>query len=149
MENLKQTIKMKNFSFKDNDAFDLFKKLTQRKDIEQHIMEQLFERFEIPFDDCFGHSIQTILDDEKIDPLEFVQQAFPTLKDHSELVQILPSVIFFGTGENPCPECGCELDVEHDGSGSHSWTNINCTFCDYGDTDEPNWDSMPGGHDDY
>ena len=30
-----------------------------------------------------------------------------------------------------------------------TWNKMKCTECNYEESDEPDWDSEPGGHDDY
>lgn len=57
-------------------------------------------------------------------------------------------VMAFGA-DDPCPECGCELDREDDFGDGHEWQDIKCTngYCTYEWSTEPDWDSLPGGAD--
>lgn len=50
-----------------------------------------------------------------------------------------------------CPECGCEIEIEEDSHGKHQWENKKCINkeCGYSEINEPDWDSLPGGHDYY
>lgn len=63
--------------------------------------------------------------------------------------------LYFKHVNDECPQCGHELEVEYDSGHangkSYEWENKTCSNsnCDYGDTGEPDWDCMPGGHDYY
>lgn len=63
--------------------------------------------------------------------------------------------LFFKHINDECPLCGHEINVEHDSGHangkSYEWENKDCSNgnCDYGETGEPDWDIMPGGHDYY
>ena len=49
-----------------------------------------------------------------------------------------------------CPKCGEEMEITDSGTYRHiDWDNAKCTSCGYEDINEPDWDSMAGGHDDY
>jgi hypothetical protein len=49
-----------------------------------------------------------------------------------------------------CPQCDIEMEVVDSGSyKGHTWYDYQCPFCDYCYSEEPDWDSMSGGHDDY
>ena len=45
-----------------------------------------------------------------------------------------------------CPQCGCELEQEEQGQGRFVWMDTECSNCDYASSDEPDWDTMPGGY---
>jgi len=73
----------------------------------------------------------------------------PTNKN-IEKINFLDGVLLWGTAmEHGCEKCGCECDVEHDGTDGISWKNVNCTNpeCDWSDSREPDWDGLPGGYD--
>lgn len=49
-----------------------------------------------------------------------------------------------------CPQCNIELEVVDCGVYKGKlWNEYECPECDYCFSEEPDWDSMPGGHDDY
>jgi DNA-directed RNA polymerase subunit M/transcription elongation factor TFIIS len=50
-----------------------------------------------------------------------------------------------------CPECGSsDIDIWEQGSyKGKEWTNYKCNDCDHRWGNEPDWDSMKGGHDNY
>lgn len=49
-----------------------------------------------------------------------------------------------------CTDCGCEMIVTDSGRYKRfTWTEWTCTSCGNVTTDEPDYDSEPGGHDDY
>lgn len=49
-----------------------------------------------------------------------------------------------------CPQCDVEMEMVDFGSyNGKEWYQYECPFCDYCCSDEPDWDSMSGGHDDY
>lgn len=49
-----------------------------------------------------------------------------------------------------CPECGSEMEITDSGEyRNHDWENWKCFECGETIINEPDWDSMPGGHDDY
>lgn len=49
-----------------------------------------------------------------------------------------------------CPECGDEMEITDSGTYNHvDWDNARCSACGYEENWEPDWDLMPGGHDDY
>ena len=50
---------------------------------------------------------------------------------------------YYGT----CPECGKELYAEQEGDGKHTWNEYYCPDCGLQSSDEPDWDSLKGGHD--
>lgn len=52
------------------------------------------------------------------------------------------------TEEGTCQECGSDMEI-HD-SGMYKkfrWYAYRCPVCGYETSDEPDWDSMKGGHD--
>ena len=52
--------------------------------------------------------------------------------------------------EDECTMCGGETEIIDSGSYNGSvWNHYRCTECGYEESEEPDWDSMPGGHDDY
>lgn len=65
-----------------------------------------------------------------------------------EQVEFFGSLILIGTGD--CPECGGDLETEYDGDfNGRTWEDKKCTVCDYAETNCPDFDTEPGGHDDY
>ena len=50
---------------------------------------------------------------------------------------------YYGT----CPECGKELYAEEEGDGVYVWNEYYCPDHGLISSDEPDWDSMKGGHD--
>lgn len=49
-----------------------------------------------------------------------------------------------------CPLCGGSVEVVDFGSyKGKTWYHYKCTECNYEESEEPDWDSMLGGHDDY
>lgn len=41
-----------------------------------------------------------------------------------------------------CTECGCETVTETDGAWGHTWEETKCenVYCDYSESNEPDWD---------
>ena len=52
--------------------------------------------------------------------------------------------------ERECPICGGDME-EKDSGGykGYIWNTVECIECGHIESDEPDWDSMPGGHDYY
>ena len=47
-----------------------------------------------------------------------------------------------------CPECGSDLECIDEGTYKGiDWETLQCPECEYGESDEPDWDIMPGGKD--
>ena len=49
-----------------------------------------------------------------------------------------------------CPCCGEEMEITDFGTYRNvEWDNAKCMECGHEEIFEPDWDLMPGGHDDY
>jgi hypothetical protein len=110
------------------------------------INEQLIES---SYED-YGKNLQTIIDENDWEMTDFLNVIFPDKQLNSEILELFKGVQVWGCGsEKPCPECGCEMDPFGDGIGTLQWTNWECENpnCDYRETEEPDWDVMPGGID--
>lgn len=95
-----------------------------------------------------GFSIKSIFEENAYSEEQMFNVLFPESKPNQEALQVLSDIIFWGSGcEHPCPECGCECDVEVDGVGSEIWNEYDCqnSECDYKSSDEPDWEILPGG----
>ena len=122
------------------------------KDLEEHILESMKEHLYLDnsFEDC-GKTIEDLIiefDEYSIE--DVVEILFPDETENDQLKEVLKSILFLGDGStNPCDQCGCEMEVQDESQGKYSWQNHNCEnpYCDNGSTNEPDWDSMPGGHD--
>jgi hypothetical protein len=51
--------------------------------------------------------------------------------------------------DRTCPWCGEEIEFEEMESWGYCWIEADCKFCNYSFCNEPDWDCMPGGKDDY
>ena len=114
--------------------------------INEVILSKLFELELIgdDNDDC-GLTIKEILERSEYDSWEFINSLYKSnQQSHDAMLTLL--VI---NQLNDCQECGCEVEIESDSHGKYDWENKKCTHCDYADSNEPDWDTMPGGHDYY
>jgi len=49
-----------------------------------------------------------------------------------------------------CPLCGGEMELFDSGMfKGFKWVHLKCIECKYEESDEPDYDSLPGGRDDY
>lgn len=150
MENLSN--KQMETNIKQNDSFRVLSTATgiNGHDLEERIVnklitEQLIEQHY--FD--YGKTIQEILDLNGWEMKDFVESIFPE-NNNKEIPELLKSIYIWGDGnEHPCPECGCEMDPIEDGSGACTWTDWKCENpnCDHQETNELDWDNIPGGID--
>ncbi len=63
---------------------------------------------------------------------------------HVLLTNISNLVILSTLGD--CPQCGCETTEEEQGAFDRVWVETECSNCDYRDSNEPDWDTIRGGH---
>ena len=129
------------------------------KDLESHILKTFIDNEWIinGVDDC-GWSIQYVIGVNELDTNKVIKALFPEEPFHpedsemimnTEIPELLKSIFFWGDETvDPCPDCGCEVERESDSTDGISWENVECSNCDYSTSDEPDWDSMPGGRDD-
>lgn len=119
----------------------------QGKKLESWIIEQL-EKAEIiqEREDC-GKTISELCKQAQTSPLEVAMKTFKSFG--AAEVYTFSNLTIMSDEENPCPECGCKLEVEHDGADGYEWEEHACSNsdCDYKNTTEPDWDLMPGGAD--
>lgn len=150
MENLSN--KQMETNIKQNDSFRVLSTATgiNGHDLEEMIVNKLIKEQLIEqhyFD--YGKTIQEILDLNGWEMNTFIETLFPG-NTNKEIPELLKSIYIWGEGsEHPCPECGCEMDPIEDGSGACTWTDWKCENpnCDHQETNEPDWDTMPGGID--
>jgi len=140
------------FQIKQNDSFFAVRSIITATNSE--LQKTIFESFkdaeiEIEGDDL-GLTISEILENHDIEIKDFIEYTFPKFQNNDEFYQIVPSLIIWGEGsECPCENCGSEMDVEVEGWGKHKWNVYSCTVCGENSSEEPDWDSKPGGHDFY
>jgi len=141
------------YTIKKNDAFLVLQKVVSKdsEQLEEIIIDGMIEEqliFTCDFE-VYGKSIHSICNDNGIEVPTIIQILFPG-ELNNEVPELLKSIFIWGDScENECDECGCEMESEEDSHGKHSWTNFNCSNpnCSNGWSNEPDWDSMPGGHD--
>jgi hypothetical protein len=136
-----------------NESFSVLATATGKnhQELENAIVETLVENQLIleSYED-YGKTIQEIMDENQEEIDDFIKFAFPEKEVNSEIAELLKGIYIWGNGsENPCPECGCEMEVENDGIGTVQWVDFKCENpnCNYAESGEPDWDTMPGGID--
>ena len=143
-------------TIKDNDALEavsLFMPDT-KKDIIQKIISDLTEsEFLMEPTEEVGMTIQEMVDEFGHQSLDdAINATFPIYINNQEFREVFSAILFWGDGsEHPCELCGCEMDGEEDGADGRVWTDWKCSNsnCEGAETNEPDWDCMPGGKDDY
>lgn len=140
------------YSIKQNDSFFAIRKSLETTSFEvQKSLIKAIDYFEIEIEsEYLGSALSEILENNEIEIIDFVNKNFPSLSNNNEFLQIIPSLIIWGDGsENPCDNCGSELDIEPQQSGKYKWNDYECPICHERTSNEPDWDSLPGGHDYY
>jgi hypothetical protein len=88
--------------------------------------------FEIFFDNGYNLIATTLFCLGKCDP--FLMQNFRNLT-------------VWGMHDD-CPECGFDMEfIDGEDHGKYKWHERECLNCGKRVSNEPNWDSVPGGHD--
>lgn len=136
-------------TLKRNDAFYVLGTILQMSEglLERTILNKLIQERVIYGDKMeAGLSVEEILIQARIEPREGVSLLFPNQKEIEELCPLLEKIILWGKGEeNPCPDCGCDLEFEYDAEiTKYNCSNDDCTYSDHND---PDVDILPGGHD--
>jgi hypothetical protein len=141
-------------SIKRNDAFRVLSDATKISisDLEKIIIQGLIDEELIggELEDC-GRSIAEVCNEQGFSVPQIVELLFPG-QINQEIPELLDSIFIWGDAvDHPCDQCGCEMEGEEDGHGKHTWTDWECSNpnCDNKISNEPDWDSMPGGHDYY
>ena len=140
-------------TIKTNDAFRVLSdasKLSQHE-LEERILESLNEEglFIEGFEMC-GKSVAKFMEELGYTIDETVDVIFPNQENTIEFSELLKSIYFWGDAiEVECEECGSEMEPEEESHGNKTWTNYKCEnpFCDNAISNEPDWDTMKGGHD--
>ena len=133
-----------NYTLLDNDSLEHIAKVIGRTEAEiSEIVVKTFYDIDIimSLDDC-GKTIGELIDGEFS-----VKQAIEHVLGYynKEIETSFSNLVIWGAAYE-CPECGCSLDEVPESSSGYEWVDIDCTNCDYADTNEPDWDIMPGGY---
>jgi hypothetical protein len=140
---------------KHTDAFRELCKITMSNDkfFEQKILNGLDSiNFLMDWSQEAGKTIGDLIDEHSDHTIEEVVQAiFPSgmFNGSEEVKEFTRSVLLWGNGsQNPCSQCGCEMEGEEDGMGKTTWIDWKCSNpnCDNADSGEPDWDGLPGGY---
>lgn len=114
-----------------------------------YAMDEVFGLIGNQKEDC-GKSVKQAADYHGVSVRDIAPEVFRRTNVFitDEIISFIEGLVFWGNAEKPCPECGCELNYEGDSADGYSWVNIDCSnsACDYATSDEPDWDTMPGGH---
>lgn len=131
-----------------NDAFEMLKDITRDhiNNLPKFIVKKLYKKefIEGVREDC-GKSLDQIANQNDVTIYHLIKKVFPTVKYTDEIPELSKYIfLVWNSANNPCPECGCELDFEFDGG----WENTKCSNfdCDFATTTEPDHDNEPGGH---
>jgi hypothetical protein len=152
----KQIVENMEIQIKQTDAFRELCKITlsNEKHFEEKILKGLDSiDFLMDWTQEAGRTIGEIIDEHGEHTIEEVVNAvFPSgmFGSNEEVKQFMSGILLWGTAiQHACEQCGCECDVEHDGTDGISWKNVDCTNpeCDWSDSREPDWDGLPGGYD--
>lgn len=141
-------------TIKNNDAYrELCKILSvSQKDLKDQIISKLIKiEFLSEHEQEVGKTIQEIIDEYgEFYLIKIVTELFPLPSDYGniEVQQFTSSLVIWGCAyDNPCSECGCEMEVESESLFGKTWKNYSCTNseCDGGHSNEPDWETIPGG----
>lgn len=117
------------------------------KETEQRILSFLKNHNEYISTEACGYSITDLSETEEFELKDMMNTCFIVLPENTEVEELLEGVFVWGLGS--CPECGCGIHSELQEGDGFKWYDKSCLNCDYATSDEPDWDSMPGGYDDY
>lgn len=138
---------------KKNDAFRVLQAITRGfiTDVESHIINTLKSERMMSGDpeDC-GQTIDDIRQANGTPMDYFLNVFFGRVPMKNEIPELIKHIEFVMDGsDNPCPECGCELNQETDAEFGVEYIDTDCSNpgCDYTNTTAPDWDMMPSGHD--
>lgn len=140
-------------TIKHNDAFIFLAKainLTETKLVKVIYKNMLEEGVMYNDNTIAGFSVMSIFKQNGYSVEKMFSVLFPSEPYSIEAYSVLDEIIFWGTGfEHPCPECGSECDVNEDGIGGETWKEYICqnSECKYRLSNELDWDSQLGGHD--
>lgn len=144
-------------TIKKNDSFSELMKIVAMNptDLQEKIIKGLESiGFLQDYTQEVGKTIQEIIEEYNDDTFEEVlTSVFPNAVhiQNDELNAFFGGLVIWGDGsEMICEECGCEMEGETEGCWGQEWTNWDCSNpeCENGITNEPDWDTMPGGYDD-
>ena len=138
-----------------NDAFRVLMESTgmTSMELEKRIIDAMVNHDLIDDSNLFetyGLSVWEILDESLCDTDWVKEVIFNDIETNDEIFELLKSIIFWGMGtEHPCGECGSEMTSERDGCDGKYWNEWTCEnpCCDNTESDEPDHDTMQGGHD--
>ncbi len=137
-----------------NDAFRVLLEVTgmTTMELEKRIFDTMVKEELIELDDfdLVNKSVWEIFNEIDCNTIWVKGLLFNDIETNENIFELLKSIYFFGDGTNhPCEECGCEMIEERDGCNGKYWSEWECEnpYCDNKETDEPDWDTMKGGHD--
>jgi len=137
-----------------NDAFRVLLEATgmTTMELEKRIIDTMLENGLIESDnmELFTKSVWDVFDEINQTTIEMLSFLFSDIQTSEELSELLKSIYFFGDATNhPCEECGCEMIESRDGYDRIYWSEWDCEnpYCENRETDEPDHDTMKGGHD--